>query len=249
MTVMRNNGVTGHRGNPEAAPENTLESFENAIQLGCDILETDVRMTADGRMVLCHDPGTLRTCGVDLVIAETPAEVLRMCNASFLWEKDHGRTFGVTRIPYLEEALEWIRRYPDVRLSLQPKCEYVHEICDIVKAMKMTGQIAFNDGDLAKMKQAKKEIPEALIFYDTDKNSLAEAVKISADLGFYSIVSHYSSLDKGMVEAIAAQGLEPGVWTVNDPAEIRRFLDMGVYRFYSDVPAGVLKEKALLRNA
>ena len=47
MTVL-NNGVTGHRGNPEAAPENTLAGFASAIALGVDFLETDVHESADG---------------------------------------------------------------------------------------------------------------------------------------------------------------------------------------------------------
>ncbi len=241
---MRNNGVTGHRGNRAAAPENTLESFENAIQLGCDFIETDVRMSSDGRMMLIHDANTLRTCGEDWRIADTPSDILRKCNASFLREKETGKAFGVTRIPYLEEALELIRKYPDVRLSLQPKCDQVKEICDIVKAMNMTGQIAFNDGSLEKMKEAKRQIPESLIFYDTDgEQQLAEAVKISAGLGFYSIVSQFASLTPDWVAAIAEQGLEPGVWTVSDPEGLRHFLDMGVFRFYTDDPAELFRLK------
>ena len=72
MTVL-NNGVTGHRGNPEAAPENTLAGFASAIALGVDFLETDVHESADGVLFLCHDATTGRTCGTDLAIAETEA--------------------------------------------------------------------------------------------------------------------------------------------------------------------------------
>ena len=54
------NGVTGHRGDPQHHPENTIESFAAAIELGCDWVETDLRRTRDGRVVLSHDDHTGR---------------------------------------------------------------------------------------------------------------------------------------------------------------------------------------------
>jgi len=58
--AFRYNGITGHRGNPARAPENTLESFENAMRVGVDFVETDVHLTADGRLMLCHNAGDVR---------------------------------------------------------------------------------------------------------------------------------------------------------------------------------------------
>ncbi len=48
--------LLGHRGARRAAPENTLEAFDLALAHGCDGFEFDVRMTRDGRCVICHDP-------------------------------------------------------------------------------------------------------------------------------------------------------------------------------------------------
>ena len=242
---LRLNGVTGHRGNPAAAPENTIESFENAILLGCDFIETDVRKTRDGRFMLCHDPDTLRTCGSQRLLAETDSAELRKLDASSDFNRRARNSFAVTRIPFLEEALELVRHHPDVRLSLQPKCPFVAEICKVVKKFGLADRIACNDGSLDYMKTAKQLLPEAVIFYDTHgAEQLEEAIRISAGLGFYSIVSYLDDLTPDRVRAIAAAGLEPGVWTVDDPAGIARFLDMGVYRFYSDVPGEVMRQKA-----
>ena len=247
MVKFRYNGATGHRGNPEAAPENTLESFENAIELGCDFIETDVHLTHDGRLMLCHDSSTLRTCGVDLKFAECDSAELRRLDASVNFNRKAAVPFQATRIPFLEEALEMVRRYPDVRLSLQPKCPHVKEICDAVKRAGMCSQIAFNDGNLDYMKTAKREIPEAVIFYDTGSvPQLEEAIDISAGLGFFAIVAAYHTLTPEYIKAIRAAGLEPGAWNVNDPDGIAKYLAMGAYRLYSDMPAEVLRRKGFI---
>ncbi len=247
MGKFRYNGVTGHRGNPEAAPENTLESFENAIELGCDFIETDVHLTRDGRLMLCHDASTLRTCGEDLRFAESDSAELRRLDASFMFNQTAKVPFKATRIPFLEEALELVRRHSDVRLSLQPKCPHVKEICDAVKRAGLCSQIAFNDGTLEYMKAAKRAIPEAVIFYDTGTvPKLEEAIEISAGLGFFAIVARYNTITSEYIKAIKASGLEPGVWNVSDPDGIRKYLEMGAFRLYSDTPAEVLRQKRLI---
>jgi glycerophosphoryl diester phosphodiesterase len=245
-TVFRNNGVTGHRGNPEKAPENTMEGFRSAIADGVDFLETDIHMTKDGKLVLCHDPNTKRTCGTDLTIAESTLAELKQLDASYGYKQSHETTYGCTRIPELCELLEEVKKHSDLRLSLQPKCDHVREICDEVIKYGMENQIAFNDGTLRYMIEAKTRIPQAVIFYDTYgaeqlENGIAEAVKH----GFFSIVSHYLALTPERVKMIQAAGLEAGVWTVDDEEEIQRFLDMGVTRFYSDRISNVFRLKGI----
>lgn len=245
-TVFRYNGVTGHRGNPEKAPENTMESFRSAIAAGVDFLETDVHLTKDGILVLCHDPNTKRTCGVDLTIAESTLAELKQLDASYDYNQNHETPYPCTQIPELCELLEEVKKYPDLRLSLQPKCDHVREICDEVIKYGMEKQIAFNDGTLRYMIEAKTRIPEAVIFYDTYgveqlETGIAEAVKH----GFFAIVSHHNALTPERVKMIHAAGLEAGVWTVDDETEIQRFLDMGVTRFYSDRISNVFRLKGI----
>ena len=216
--------------------------------MGCDFIETDVHLTRDGRLMLCHDASALRTCGEDLKFAECDSAELRRLDASGNFNRTAAVPFKATRIPFLEEALELVRRHPDVRLSLQPKCPHVKEICDAVKRAGLCSQIAFNDGNLDYMKTAKREIPEAVIFYDTCSiPQLEEAIDISAGLGFFAIVAAYSTLTPEYIKAIKGAGLEPGAWNVNDPEGIRKYLEMGAFRLYSDMPAEVLLQKQAMR--
>ena len=61
--------VVGHRGNSAHAPENTLESFDQAVALGVDALEFDIRLTADGEVVVHHDPTVARTTAGEGAVA------------------------------------------------------------------------------------------------------------------------------------------------------------------------------------
>jgi glycerophosphoryl diester phosphodiesterase len=62
--------VFAHRGGGGNAPENTLEAFRNSIANGADILEIDVRATADGELVVFHDSTTNRTTNLPAKISE-----------------------------------------------------------------------------------------------------------------------------------------------------------------------------------
>lgn len=94
----------GHRGDRAGYPENTMPAFRSAYTLGCEVIETDVRMTADGHLVLIHDRSVARTTdGVGLV-DEMTLEELRRLDAG-TWK---GAEFCGERIPTVEEFLEWI---------------------------------------------------------------------------------------------------------------------------------------------
>src|SRR5256885_3658819 len=85
----------GHRGNPDEYPENTLASFRSAIELGVDIIECDVHMSADGQLVVIHDHTLDRTTnGTGMVRDHTYAQ---------LRELDAGRG---EHLPLLNEFLE-----------------------------------------------------------------------------------------------------------------------------------------------
>src|SRR5579864_6976064 len=86
--------VGGHRGNPAEHPENTLASYRSAVELGVDLIECDVHLTADDQLVVIHDHTLERTTnGVGLVRDKTLAE---------LRELDAG---GGERLPLLEEVV------------------------------------------------------------------------------------------------------------------------------------------------
>jgi glycerophosphoryl diester phosphodiesterase len=100
--------IIGHRGAAAHAPENTIAAFKLAERAGADVIELDVRLSADNVPVVIHDPTLYRTTGRSLIVAEQPFGRIREVDAGARFTRDGGRSYpwrgrGVT-IPSLEEA-------------------------------------------------------------------------------------------------------------------------------------------------
>lgn len=107
--------VAAHCGDRYNSFENTMEAFEAARLQGADMIETDIRMTKDGHLVLIHDENTFRTTGEYGLIGEMTLEQVRSRNA--------GNALHPLQIPTLEELLAWARPY-DLLLNLEIKEYY-----------------------------------------------------------------------------------------------------------------------------
>lgn len=96
--------LAAHRGEKKYHPENTMPAFEAALAAGVDMIETDIRMTRDGHLILMHDMGAKRTAGVERNICDmTLAEVKKLDAGSWMNDK-----FAGTTVPTVREFLEWI---------------------------------------------------------------------------------------------------------------------------------------------
>ncbi len=114
--------VIGHRGNRAHAPENTIESFAQAVALGAEAIEFDIRVSADGVPVVHHDPTLERTTNGRGEIARKSFGELRELDAGYRFTKDGGKTFPYRgkghRIPTLDEVIE---AFPSTPLLIEIK--------------------------------------------------------------------------------------------------------------------------------
>ncbi len=242
-----NNGVTAHRGNSSEFPENTLPAFQSGIDVGSDWLELDVLRTRDGRIVVIHDRNTRRVAEANLVVADSTYEQLAALDMAYRFRKTKKLSLEQcpkATIPRLEDVLRLVMKQNKTRVSIQPKTDCVPDVVRIVKRMKAEKWIGFNDGSLQFMTQAAKMLPKATIFWDRYQSDMDSDIRTAKARGFHAIVMNQRDVTKEKIEKIHAAGLESGVWTVNDPAKMRRFLDMGIKRIYTDHPTKLLKIKA-----
>jgi len=132
---MKNIIVEGHRGYCAKYPENTLISFEAALDLGVDAIEFDVWLTSDKIPVLMHDGNALRTCGVNVHLRDLTLEEAKKLEPAY--ESKFGDTYknmGVT-VPTLEELLILCKnKRPDILLGVEIK-EYTEENVDLTVAL------------------------------------------------------------------------------------------------------------------
>lgn len=132
---MKNIYIEGHRGYCAKYPENTLISYEAAIDRGVDAFEFDIWLTKDKVPVIMHDGNAARTCGVAAVISDMTLEevkTLEPCYTQKFGDKYKG--MGIT-VPTLEEALALTRsKRPDMKLGVEIK-EFTEENVDLTVAL------------------------------------------------------------------------------------------------------------------
>ncbi len=136
--------VAGHRGWPARYPENTLESFQAAIELGIDQIETDVRVTKDGELVLIHDATVDRTTNGSGKVADYTLAQLKQLDAGMVLkdrsdsQSGHSSRLGQgLQIPTLLEFLDLVKNYPTLTMDIELK-EYpipgwedtAYRVCD-----------------------------------------------------------------------------------------------------------------------
>lgn len=127
--------VEGHRGYCAKYPENTMISYEAAMDLGVDAIEFDVWLTADKVPVLIHDGNCRRTCGVDVHVRDLTLEEVKKLSAHY--EDKFGDQYKgqAVQIPTLEELLKkCAEKRPDILLGVEIK-EYTEENVDITVAL------------------------------------------------------------------------------------------------------------------
>ncbi len=129
--------VAAHRGWSERYPENTMLAFRAAAELGVDQIETDIRITSDGELVIIHDETVDRTTNGSGKVSDFTLAELRTLDAVV----HKGEQFAGERIPTFDEFIEFARSLPDMtfdfELKIYPKDgqeELSYSVCDRVLA-------------------------------------------------------------------------------------------------------------------
>lgn len=138
--------VAGHRGWPAKYPENTMESFRAAEQLGVDQIELDVRITKDGELVIIHDAMVDRTTnGTGFVCEKTLAELKSLDAGSH-----KGEEFKDCKIPTFIEFMDFVKENPTITIDIELKEypdkgheEIAYSVCD--RVLKIVDDYGFTD--------------------------------------------------------------------------------------------------------
>jgi glycerophosphoryl diester phosphodiesterase len=212
----------GHRGARAYEPENTLRSFQKAIELGADALELDVRKTKDAQLVVIHDADVKRTTNGKGLVIDLTMEQIKSLSA----EKGE-------KIPTLEETLAFLDKKVKVFVELK-EAGIEEQVLALVrkKALKKNVIIvSFLEDTLRKVRELDDEVETGLI-YAKHKNPLKAALELKAQwlLGFYKF-THTANVQKAH-----EKGLKVLVWTVNTPEEVAEMVKKGVDVIASDKP-------------
>ncbi|WP_042462043.1 glycerophosphodiester phosphodiesterase [Neobacillus dielmonensis] len=236
--------IYGHRGAKGRYPENTLLSFQKAIDQGVDGLELDVHLTKDGEVVVIHDETLDRTTNGTGWIRDLTLEEIKQVSAgsSFTHFPDYQGAWDLEKVPTLQEVLELLAPYP-TELNIELKTYAVAyegieaKVQSVVEKYGNGRKVVYSSfhlPSLLRMKQVNREANIAWL--------LNEGISLPADymemLGLEALhLSKNIVLPKELnTKNLAGLFENIRVWTVNDPDQIGQLLELQVNAIITDFP-------------
>ena len=253
--------VIGHRGAAGERPENTLPAFARGLEAGAAILESDLHLTRDGVVVMAHDETVDRMTDGSGPLRGFSFPELSKLDAGYRFSSDGGRSFPFRgqglRIPTLEEGF---KTFPAARFNLELKADEPALVERTVALVKRKGRAALtlltaeSDALMLRLRAHLKasDVPAAvgasagdvLRFVHAALEGRAPppeplALQIPVSFAGRPLVT------RELVAHAHAHGVQVHVWTINDPSEMERLLELGVDGLVTDFPE---RMRALLRR-
>ncbi|MBA4247729.1 MAG: hypothetical protein C0444_05485 [Microbacterium sp.] len=238
-SMVLNDGVPltiAHRGAPAEAPENTIPAFEAALASGAEVLELDLRMTADEQVVVFHDELLDRTTDGSGPIADRTLAELRVLDAGS-W---YGSAWQGTSIPTFDEVLPLLQR-SDVRALIELKGLWtVDALRPIIAGIYRHGVqdrvvlASFELPTLLELWREAPSLPRAVIV----RRLPDDPVDFAASVGATTVVTSLRSfrVDPDAAEMLQNAGLTVIVYTLNRADLWQQAVDLGVDGVVTDAP-------------
>ncbi|MCZ6618784.1 MAG: glycerophosphodiester phosphodiesterase family protein, partial [Gammaproteobacteria bacterium] len=213
--------VIGHRGASGLAPENTLESFRLAYELGVSGVELDVHFVAD-HLIVIHDDTLERTTDGRGKIARLDLAALRKLDAG-----------GGSPIPLLEEVLAELPRGVGVNIELKGP-ETAEPTARLLNSYPEADLLvsSFEHRELARFHHLNPEVRVAPLFHRWRR----DAWRTVRELDAWSINLSLKIVNRGIIEEAEKRGTKTLIYTVNDLPEARRVLNQGATGVFTDYP-------------
>ena len=236
-TALSLSRISGHRGAPSLAPENTLLGFDAAWHAGVGWTETDVCLLGDGTPVMFHDDSLDRCTDRSGSIEQLTRADLAQVNANRQFPNG-----PFTRIPTLAEALTYARR-TGMGLNIELKrhdhvsaAALLEAVIPVLRDHPLEPhQLMLSSFDFDALRLARAAmvgVPMAVIAEDLSD----EVITVAHEIGAHSLNLWWETLRQDLVAQALDEGFQVNVWTVNDPALAPALFDWGVSCIITDRP-------------
>ncbi len=236
--------IIAHRGASGYAPENTMASFQKAIELGAKEIELDVHQTSDGEIVVLHDAVLTKTTNGHGKVCNTKYSKLRTYDAGFWF----GNEFKGEKVPLLSEILDFIRGNARVIIEIKfgsrlyPGIE--RNIWDLVTETNMTENVIISSSKVTVLKTLKEisnRIELAKIL--TPREILKPLFQENSYIRRYSLLNritelhpHWSFIDPRFMRWASNEKKKVVVWTVNKEKRMKTLVRKGVDGIITNYP-------------
>jgi glycerophosphoryl diester phosphodiesterase len=244
--------IIGHRGASAVAPENTLAAFREAIAVGADGIEFDVRLTRDGVPVVIHDSSLRRTGGLSQRVGDLAwSEVAKVDVGSWF-----SPAFANETVPSLAELFDLFQSN-DLTLYLEMKCDSAAEYaplaeacCRMIAEHGLKERVMIECFQLPALRFVDSDIKTVALFEPSISNpsvlSDQRIINKAAEVGAIAIALHHRLARRSLVEKAKAAGMHVAVWTVDDPSWIERARTLGIDALITNDPAKLIQTRDVL---
>lgn len=243
--------VIAHQGGEELWPSNTMFAYQRAVDLGVDMLEMDLHVTADGALVLMHDETVDRTTNGTGRLEEMTLAEVKALDAGYYWTADDGQSYpfrgqGIT-VATLEEVFQTFPEMPmTIEIKLVENVPVVEPFCQMIRQYGMQEKVltaSFHQDALDQFRAACPEVStsatqnEVINFFVRHALGLAASFSPAAEaVQVPETRSGIHILTPGFVEDAHSRGMDVHVWTVNEAEDMQRMIDLGVDGIITDRP-------------
>ena len=214
--------MMAHRGASAYRQENTIAAFQYAVELGAEMIELDVRRTADDQIVVFHD--------AVIKVSKKSSKAISSLTLSQIKEID-------ANIVTLQEALAYISQTP-VELMIEFKVTGIEQqVIDIIEQSDMRSRIICASGTLSIIEKIKALRPSYFVSYNLRTSAeLNKVIKNASSYDIDMVFVKHTQLSAVQVRSAHLLGLEVAVWTVVSAADIQKMADLGVNGICTDYP-------------
>jgi glycerophosphoryl diester phosphodiesterase len=237
--------VAAHRGGAALWPENSLLAFRQALALGVDALEFDLHMTADGEVVVLHDPTLDRTS-----TARGPVRDLRLAALASVRLLTRDGTVTAEHVPTFAEVLDLVaptsvELLPEIKIDATgQRYDGIEEkVLALLQARGLIARATVQAFQPETIRRLRELEPKARTMFLVARGEMerqrvrpAEAVRRARELGATDLGMNHRLVDAEVLAAARAAGVRLAAWTVNEEADVRRMIDLGVDMVMSDRP-------------
>lgn len=228
--------LVGHRGARGEAPENTLASFQVAVEAGVPEIELDVRLSADGHLIVVHDKEIDRTTWNKGTVQRYTRAELNLLDA----RRNTPGWHSATGIPSLSDVIQFCpptMRFQfevktDTRAALAAKASKLKQLID---EMQLHDRVMVTSSDsvfLRMLGTISNNIKRGYVCQYRYLRPTHRARTLNCEW----VIAHYSLINERMVRRAKRKGLRLSVWTVNDLNEAERLVALGVDSIITDFP-------------
>lgn len=233
--------IIGHRGARGEAPENTVAGFKHALNTGVLDFELDLVLTKDKALAVIHDENTLRTTGIEGLVAKLNAEELVALDART--NTPGWRT--PCPIPMLPEVIKVCPNDCTFQLEVKSdttdrlKC-LVCKLAEYLTKKSIVERVTVTSKSMQLLKLMRKALPEVSLGYVAE-HPYPFPLRTARTLGCDLLVINYRICYPMLVKDAHRHGISVSVWTVNATPEMQRLADMGVDSIITDYPTRAMK--------